>query len=62
MKTGRSYGKVRELLMSGDYQVQMAENCGMEGEKLYRTRKELPEQAGYYSLMIVRDKKEQRDT
>ena len=62
MKTGKSYGQVKELLESGDYQVQMAVNCGMEGEKTYGSVRELPEQAGYYSLMIVRDGKGQRDT
>ena len=33
----------------------MAENCGMENQKLYRTLEEIPEDAGYFSLLIVKD-------
>ncbi len=62
MKTGRAYGQVKEMLKAGEYQVQMAENCGMDGERLYGSLEEMPEKAGYYSLIIVRDKKEERDT
>ena len=53
---------VKEMLKAGEYQVQMAENCGMDGERLYGSLEEMPEKAGYYSLIIVRDKKEERDT
>ena len=62
MKTGRAYGQVKEMLKAGEYQVQMAENCGMDGERLYGSLEEMPEKAGYYSLIIIRDKKEERDT
>jgi len=34
----------------------MIENCGMENEKIYHSVEEMPEEAGYYSLMIVKDK------
>ena len=36
----------------------MIENCGMPGEKIYSTIDEIPEDAGYYSLIIVKEKKE----
>lgn len=62
MKMGKSYCEVKERLSRGNYQVFMAENCGMEGERLYRSFKELPDRAGYYSLMIVRDEGEGEDT
>ncbi len=62
MKMGRSYGRVKETLAAGEYRVQMAENCGMDGEKLYGSLEEMPETAGYYSLMIVREKKERGNT
>lgn len=32
----------------------MVENCGMENEKLYPTLAEIPENAGYFSLLIVK--------
>ena len=34
----------------------MVENCGMENEKLYFGAHEIPEQAGYYSLLVVKEK------
>lgn len=33
----------------------MAENCGMEQERLYRGADEIPEDAGYFSLLIVKE-------
>lgn len=62
MKMGKSYGEVKERLSRGDHQVFMAENCGMDGERLYRSFQDLPDQAGYYSLMIVKDGGEGEDT
>ena len=32
----------------------MVENCGMENEKIYRKLDEIPEDAGYFSLLIVK--------
>ena len=37
----------------------MIENCGMPDEKIYRNVDEIPDNAGYYSLIIVKDKGEQ---
>ena len=34
----------------------MIENCGMPEEKIYMTAEEIPETAGYYSLIIVKEK------
>lgn len=33
----------------------MVENCGMENEHVYRKIEELPEEAGYYSLIIAKE-------
>ena len=54
MKMGKQYKQVKDALARGGYDVRMAENCGMAGERVYRSLEELPEEAGYYSLMIVR--------
>ena len=32
----------------------MVENCGMENEKIYRKLEDIPENAGYFSLLIVK--------
>lgn len=55
MKMGRSYPAVKEKLVREGYRVWMAENCGMSDEKIYCSADSMPEQAGYYSLLIVRD-------
>lgn len=33
----------------------MVENCGMENQRVFRTLEEIPEDAGYFSLLIVKD-------
>ena len=38
----------------------MVENCGMEGEHIYSCAEAIPEQAGYYSLLVIREKKEKQ--
>lgn len=37
--------------------VKMVENCGMPEEQIYKTIEEIPDQAGYYSLLIVKESK-----
>lgn len=54
MKAGRQLRRVKEQLKEAGAQVVMVENCGMDGEKIYRGIEEINEDAGYYSLMIVR--------
>ena len=51
-------GKVKENLMKHDETAVMIENCGMEDEKIYRSPEEIPDSAGYYSLIIVKEKGE----
>lgn len=51
-------GAVKKALVSGEYEVLMAENCGMEGERLIGWAQDIPEDAGYYSLVIVKEKGE----
>ena len=36
--------------------VYMVENCGRTGEHICRGADEIPEDAGYYSLIIVKEK------
>ena len=54
MKSGKQMPKVKEQLMQLDGQVDMVENCGMKNEKIYHGAAEIPEHAGYYSLVIVK--------
>lgn len=54
MKAGRKTGEVKKLLRREGCQVMMVENCGMQGERVYRSLEEIPEDTGYFSLFIVR--------
>jgi precorrin-2/cobalt-factor-2 C20-methyltransferase len=54
MKAGSKLGEVKEQLKILKADAAMVENCGLEGEKIYRTLEDIPEEAGYYSLIIVK--------
>lgn len=54
MKAGKQMPKVKEQLRKLSCQVSMIENCGMENEHIYQSIEEIPDDAGYYSLLIVK--------
>lgn len=54
MKTGSKLGEVKDQLKTLNAAAAMVENCGLEGEKIYKTLEEIPEEAGYYSLIIAK--------
>lgn len=56
MKAGRSMPKVRQALRGRQEEMWMAENCYMEGERLFFGEEELPDEAGYYSILVVKEK------
>lgn len=58
MKAGRKMDAVKTLLKKNDGQVLMVENCGMENEKVYSKAEEIPADASYYSLIVVKNKAE----
>lgn len=58
MKSGKKLGKVKEAILSAGLDGKMIERCGMPGEKIYQAAKDFPEEAGYYSLVIVKEKEE----
>lgn len=58
MKAGKKIGEVKETILKAGMSGVMIENCGMENEKIYYGVDEIPETAGYYSLIIVKDEKE----
>ena len=55
MKTGRKMKVVRESIIRSGQKAVMIENCGMPDEKIYESAQEIPESAGYYSLIIVKE-------
>lgn len=58
MKAGRKMREVKAVLEKTGASASMIENCGMENEKIYMSVGEIPEDAGYYSLIIIKDKRE----
>lgn len=56
MKAGKQMAQVKSHLLAQNAQALMVENCGMENQHIYRTAEEIPEDAGYYSLLIVKDR------
>ncbi len=56
MKAGRQMRQVKEALLRAHAQAVMAENCGMPEERFYFGAENIPDEAGYYSLIIVHDR------
>ena len=57
MKAGSKMGLVRQALIASDMDAYMVENCGMDTEHVYMSAEEIPENAGYFSLIIARDRR-----
>lgn len=60
MKAGSKMRRLKEMLGEKEkaqgMEVYMAQNCGMEGEKLYYGAADMDEDAGYYSIVICKDR------
>ena len=57
MKSGRKMQEVKKRLLESGRDVVMVENCGMENEHIYRGADAIPDDAGYYSLIIAKEPK-----
>ena len=57
MKSGKSIGKVKALLQNKEDppSVKMVERCGMPGERIFERLEDLDEEAGYFSVLVVKD-------
>ena len=55
MKAGKKMPLVKESIRKSGGQAMMVTNCGMPGEKVYQGVEEMPDDAGYYSLVIVKE-------
>ena len=58
MKSASQMAAVKELLRRSGRAVCMVENCCMEGEKRYYSVDEIPDDAGYFSLIIAKERKD----
>lgn len=61
MKSGKKMNQVKEILKASGREVVMVENCGMENEHIYRSVEEIPDDAGYYSLIIAKESQAKHD-
>ncbi|MBR1560273.1 MAG: precorrin-2 C(20)-methyltransferase [Clostridia bacterium] len=57
MKSASQMAKVKETLRESGRDVMMVENCSMDTEKVYRSADEIPDDAGYFSLVIAKEHK-----
>ena len=55
MKSGSKMAAVKDLLRRSGRKVRMMENCCMAGEKRYYGVEEIPDDAGYFSLIIAKE-------
>ena len=55
MTAGKQMKYVQEQVKDFGKNAVMIENCGMPDEKIYASGEEIPESAGYYSLIIVKE-------
>lgn len=55
MKAGRKMADVKQSIKRNHLKAQMVENCGMETERIYHDTEEIPDEAGYYSLIIIKE-------
>jgi len=58
MKSASKMPEVKKMLSESGFEVFAAENCSMETEKLYKSVDEIPDDAGYFTLIIAKEKKE----
>lgn len=56
MKSASHMKETKELLIASGRQVGCVENCGMKNEKVYHSAREIPDDAGYFSLIIAKEK------
>ena len=56
MKSASHMAEVKALLRDSGRDVAAVENCGMENERIYRSVEEIPDDAGYFSLIIAKER------
>ncbi|MBO6241925.1 MAG: precorrin-2 C(20)-methyltransferase [Butyrivibrio sp.] len=54
LKAGSKLKEIKEKAFAYNKNVYMIENCGMPDEKVYLDMHSIPDEAGYFSLVIVR--------
>lgn len=55
MKSGKKMKQIKQILRESSREIIMVENCGMQNERIYYGVDEIPNDAGYYSLIIAKE-------
>ena len=55
MKSASHMAEIKKLLTESGRDVSAVENCSMESEKIYRSADEIPDDAGYFSLIVAKE-------
>lgn len=53
MKAGKKISKIKEHLKNNFTNTVMLENCGMENERIFLSADSIPDDAGYFSIIIA---------
>ena len=56
MKSASHMAEVKKLLRDSGREVAAVENCGMENERIWRSVEEIPDDAGYFSLIVAKER------
>ena len=56
MKSASHMAEIKDLLRSSGRDVSAVENCCMKNERIYRNVEEIPDDSGYYSLIVAKEK------
>lgn len=57
MKSAGHMKEVKEMLTNSKREAVVVLNCGMDGEQVCRRIEEIPDDAGYFSLIISRQRR-----
>lgn len=55
MKAASRFEALRDTIIEKNCNAVIIENCGMENEKIYRDKEEYPDEAGYYTIVVVKE-------
>ena len=56
MKAGSILKELKDKVSKTEKEMYMVENCDMEDEKIYKGIDSIPDEAGYFSIVIVKEK------
>ena len=54
LKAGKNLKSIKQAVSAEGKHAWLVENCGMENERVYKEVGSMPDEAGYFSLMIVK--------